>query len=159
MSLLADLERAAELVDPQFQPSSSKTQGVLAALVYYVEHGDEFLKAAEYGLEGVTKLLQPEPPKEEQPAAVADPAAHAADPVTPAPPPADTPADPADSSLSDEQLAARISDLEAIQASRRATAAQTTVSHESAPPAEPAASPAPGPAAPPSDTATIWPGS
>jgi hypothetical protein len=174
MSLLSDLERAAELIDPQFQPSAAKSQGVLASLVYYVEHGDELFKAAEGGLEKVTELLQPEPPKQEGPAAVADPAAASADPsapapaspvgetipaATPTPPAADTPADPVDSSLSDDQLAAKIADLEAIQASRRATAGQTTVEHETGAPAPPAADPAPPSSAADPSAPAPWTGS
>jgi hypothetical protein len=61
MSLLDDLRQAAGSVDPQFQPTSNETTGVLAALVAYTEHGDEFLKAAadEDGTAAVTELLAP----------------------------------------------------------------------------------------------------
>lgn len=114
-SLLDELKQAAELVDPQFQPSSNEVAGVLAALVYFTEHGQEFLKAVEGGAEKVTELLAP-PAPEPQPAEQA-PAAPAADA----------------GSLSPEELQAMISDLQAQLTSRQATAQQTQVQHETGP--------------------------
>lgn len=116
VSLLEDLKNAGRALDIQFQPSTNEVQSVVGALVHYLEHGDEFLKAVESGTEDVAKLLSPTPQ---------EPAAGETQP-------ADTtaPASPADSSLTDEELANQISDLQALQASRQATAAQTTVTHE-----------------------------
>lgn len=131
-SLLEQLRAAAEHLDPQFQTSSNEIPGVLSALVYFTEHGDEFLKAAETGVDEVTKLLAPPAPEE--------PAAPASDVTS------------EESSLTDDALARRIADLEALQASRRATAGQTTVTHETGAPADPpatAATDAPPPVAPP----------
>lgn len=127
MGLLDDLRRAGQALDIQFQPSSNEVQGVVAALVHYVEHGDEFLKAIEGGAQDVEHLLVPQP------------AEAPAEPASPAPAPAaDLPPD--ERALSDEELHARISDLEALLASRQATAQQTTVTHDTgaAPDAPPA---------------------
>lgn len=115
MSLLSDLRAAAQALDPQFQPSANEVQGILGALVHYAEHGDEFLKAADSSVEDVAKLLQGEQAQAEpaeQPAGVVGAAA------------------PAASEPTDDEIAKQISDLQALQASRQATAQQTTVTHE-----------------------------
>lgn len=139
MGLLDDLRAAGKALDIQFQPSTGEVQGVVGALVHYIEHGDDFLKAVEGGAEDVEHLLVPAPaePAAEPvaPAAPVEPAAA----VEPVPPVAPVPVD--EQSLSDDELAARISDLETLLASRQATAQQTTVTHETGagdvPPAPP----------------------
>jgi len=165
MSLLDDLKKAAEAIDVQFQPAFNDIIPVLGALVHYTEHGDSLLKAAETGVDDVTKLLAPQEKTEESapstpetpPAAVGAPAA-AGD----VPPPVDAPVAPAaadalapvdvdpvspaehtaDEQLSDQELEAKLRDLEAIQASRRATSQQTILEPPS--PAEPVTPPAAG---------------
>jgi hypothetical protein len=64
MGLSDDLRQAAGAVDPQFQPTSNETAGVLAAVAAYMEHGDKFLKAAqdeENPVGKVTELLAGKP--------------------------------------------------------------------------------------------------
>jgi len=133
MSLLDDLRAAATALDPQFSPSSNEVQGVLGALVHYAEHGQAFLDAAGKSAGDVAELLQP---KTEAEAAVA--------PVVTAPattPPAGEVVAPevaapeaSASEVSDTELEARISDLQAQLASRKATSQQTQVTHETGAP-------------------------
>ena len=133
MSLLDDLREAGRALDLQYQPTSNEIQGVVAALVHYAEHGQEFLTAAEHGAEDLDKLLAPAPPEPAPAADVAEPA------------PGGAPA----AATSDSELEAQIADLEAQLAARRATAQQTVVEHQTGPgPVEPAA---PVPVAPASD--------
>lgn len=126
MSLLAKLKQAALAVDPQFQVNSNEVSGVVSALAHYEQYGEEFLKAAESGVEEVTKLLQPpveDQPTEEkapEPAPAAEPPAAGAPPAEPV-----TGADP-----SDDDLRAVIADLQAQLDSRAATSQQTQVVHE-----------------------------
>lgn len=130
MSLLTDLRDAGRALDIQFQPNSNEVAGILGAVVHYLEHGDEFLKAAEGGVDDVTKLLEPKTGPEEAPAQTPSPAgastpAPAAEPYAP-------PAEPSAASapVSDQELEAQIADLQAQLASRHATAQQSTVTHE-----------------------------
>jgi hypothetical protein len=111
MSLLDDLKAAAGALDIQYQPSSNEVQGVVGSIVHYLEHGDEFLKAAAAGAEDVTKLLSP-------------------------PPPEPAPAAPAGAAGSQAELEAQIADLQAQLAARQATAGQTTVTHETGAPVD-----------------------
>lgn len=117
MSLFDDLKAAAQVLDPQFQVSSNEIQGVVSALVHYAEKGDEFLKAAEKGVDDVTNLLSPPAPESTAPA---EGSAEA-----PAP-------------LSDDERA-ELADLRSQQAARQATANQSTVDHEPGAPPEPPA--------------------
>ena len=54
MSLLEDLRAAAPTVDAQFLPTANELVGVVGGLALYLEHGDDFLQAAEQG--GVTAV-------------------------------------------------------------------------------------------------------
>lgn len=119
MSLLDDLKAAGKALDIQFQPSSNEVQSVVGAVVHYLEHGDEFLKAAESGTEDLSKLLAPPPASE----STGEPAGAAENPASAAP------AEPA-SAVSDAELEARISDLQAQLASRKATSQATVVEHK-----------------------------
>jgi hypothetical protein len=105
VSLLDDLTAASASVDTQYQPSSNQVPGLLAALVAYTEHGDDFLEAAgeDDGGDSLNKLLSGAEPDDE--------------------PEADEP-EP-DEPQSDEELERQISDLRARHATRRATAQQT----------------------------------
>lgn len=126
MSLLDDLRSAAHSLDQQFQLTSNELPAVLSALVYHLEHPADFLKAAEDGgIEAVTELLSPAPPArtETDPTASTSPAGAAGLDVA---------------GLSPEQLA----DLQAQIDTRRATAQQTTVTHETGG-GDPAAPPQP----------------
>jgi hypothetical protein len=124
MSLLDELRTAAANLDPQFQPTQNEIAGVLGALVYYAEHGKDFLQAAEGGAEDVSQLIAPAPD---------GPGAAEPTPAGPTPEPAPS---SAPDSLSDQDIEKQISDLQAVQASRRATAQQTTVTHETDVPPE-----------------------
>lgn len=144
MGLLDDLKAAGQALDIQFQPSSNEVQSVVGAIVHYLEHGDEFLKAAEAGVDDVAKLLAPPPEEQAQPAE--------GDPTSPADSGQTSPAPVSSApSLSDEELDKQIADLEAQRAARRATSQQTQVTHEVnvSDPSEPAA-PVELPPSPPS---------
>jgi hypothetical protein len=117
VSLLDDLKKVAAVVDPQFQVSDQEIRGVLSALVYFTEHGDKLLQAADKGLTEVTSLLSP-----------------AAEPVTPPAAPADVTAPVAPTT--DAELEAQISDLQTQLAARQATAQQTVSVHEPGAPAD-----------------------
>lgn len=128
MSLLNDLRSAAASLDQQFQVTSNEIPGILSALVYHLEHPDDFLKAAEDGgVEAVTELLAPTPPQRDESATPPT------DPTAPS-----SPAAP----LTDQELHAQIADLEAQLASRQATEQKTTVTHETG--ADPTAPSSPG---------------
>lgn len=99
VSLLDQLRTAAGTVDSQFLPTSNEIPGILAALVYYTEHGDAFTEAADEGTDAVTDLLAPAPPESTEP-------------------PAETPA------VSDSDLERENADLRAQLAARDATAKQ-----------------------------------
>lgn len=109
VSLLDDLRAAANAIDPQFQVTSQEAGKVVTAVAAYLEHGQDFLNAAEAGVADVTALLAPPPP---------------------APAPAVQAAEAPAASLSDTELDALISDLQAQKASRVATSQQTQVTHE-----------------------------
>jgi hypothetical protein len=111
-SLLDKLREAVQTLDVQFQPSANEVQALLGGLIHFVEHGDEFLKAAEAGVNDVTQLVHPQPKAEE--------------------PPADQPAEPekVDAPESDQDLEAHIQDLQAQLDARRATSQRTTVDHQ-----------------------------
>lgn len=115
MSLLDQLRTAGQALDPQFQPSQNEIASVLGALVYYTEHGDDFLKAADdNGVEGTTELIAPKPSPEDGTPAAAGPSTQ----------PAAGPVDQAEAA-SDDELRKQIADLEAQLATREATAKQT----------------------------------
>jgi hypothetical protein len=118
VSLLDDLKKVAAVVDPQFQVSDQEIRGVLSALVYFTEHGDKLLQAADKGLTEVTSLLAPP----------------AAEPVTPPAAPADVTAPAAPTT--DAELEAQITDLQTQLAARQATAQQTVSVHEPGVPAD-----------------------
>lgn len=115
MSLLDDLKAGAKSIDSALQPTSNEIPSLLASVVAFLEHGDKYLQAVEAGAEEVHGLLAP-PPAEPEPAAPA---------AAPAAPASSEPA-----SLSDDELEATIRDAQAALDSRRATAQQTTVTHE-----------------------------
>lgn len=117
MSLLDDLKAGAKSIDSALQPTSNEIPSLLASVVAFLEHGDKYLQAVEAGAEEVHGLLAPPPAEPEAPQAA----------------PAAAPAAPASSepaSLSDDELEATIRDAQAALDSRRATAQQTTVTHE-----------------------------
>jgi len=113
MSLLDDLRAAVKNLDAQFQVASNEVAGVLSALVHHLDKGERFLEAAGEGgsVQDVTELLAPAPAQDGTGESAAAAASESSD-------------------LSDEELQARISDLQAQQAARRATGQQTQVDHQ-----------------------------
>lgn len=60
MSLIDLLRDGAENVPPSHLPTAAELQGILGALMVYVEHGaDAFEKAAEAGHQGFVDLFHP----------------------------------------------------------------------------------------------------
>jgi hypothetical protein len=101
MSLIDDLRAAGQSVDPQFQPTANELPGFVAALALWSEHGDKFTQAAkDGGMVGVAQLVNPE--VEQAPAG----------------------------ELSDDQMRAQISDMQAALDARAATAKATQVEHQ-----------------------------
>lgn len=59
--LFDKLRTAAQEIDPSLQVSNNEVTGIVSALMYFAEHGDEFLKAAEGGVHDIVDLVHPAP--------------------------------------------------------------------------------------------------